>query len=129
KSFRTTVAVESPVEPADWTVTAPAAGTRDPLTVTFPRPLDHALLQRVLHVLEKSGRDVEGEISVGDHELRWQFTPRQPWAAGSYNLEVEQILEDLAGNSVGRPFEVDEERPATELQKRTRRPFTVADKR
>jgi hypothetical protein len=41
-------------------------------------------------------------------------------------LEVEQILEDLAGNSVGRTFEVDEEKPPPAQQKRTRLPFMVA---
>jgi hypothetical protein len=128
KSFRTTAAVELPVEPADWKLTPPAAGTRGPLTVVSQRPLDNALFQRVLHVVDATDNEVEGDVTVSEHETRWQFTPRLPWAAGSYNLEVEQILEDLAGNSVGRTFEVDEEKPPPAQQKRTRLPFTIVVK-
>jgi hypothetical protein len=128
KNFRASAAIEQPIEPADWKLSPPPAGTRAPLTVTFPRPLDHALLLRVVYVMDAAGREVEGEIAVTEHEMRWQFIPRNAWTAGQYNLEVEQILEDLAGNSVGRTFEVDEERPAPVLQKRTRRPFAVAAK-
>ncbi|MDP7205986.1 MAG: hypothetical protein QGH11_10470, partial [Pirellulaceae bacterium] len=36
-----------------------------------------------------------------------QLTPRARWRPGDYQLAVGVILEDLAGNSVARPFEVD----------------------
>jgi len=29
------------------------------------------------------------------------------WKAGRYTLVVESIIEDLAGNNIGRPFEVE----------------------
>jgi hypothetical protein len=48
---------------------------------------------------------------VRAHETRWDFTPRQPWVAGTYHLVANKRLEDLAGNSIGRPFEVDAVRP------------------
>jgi hypothetical protein len=124
KRFRATAAEEKPIDPADWTITPPPAGVRAPLTVSFPRPLDHALLQRVLTVRDLAGEPLDGEITMTDSEKRWQFTPRRPWAAGQYNLEIEPILEDLAGNSVGRAFEVDEERPAPR-RPAARRPFAV----
>jgi hypothetical protein len=50
---------------------------------------------------------------VTDGETRWLFTPRQPWAAGAYRLVTDTRLEDLAGNTIGRPFEVDETHPNT----------------
>ena len=31
----------------------------------------------------------------------------RPWQAGSYRLVVAMMLEDLAGNKVGRAFDVD----------------------
>ena len=44
----------------------------------------------------------------------WQRTPAQAgvqagaWQAGHYNLVAFAMLEDLAGNRIGRPFEVDQ---------------------
>ena len=40
-------------------------------------------------------------------ETGWTFTPKDPWRAGTYNLLALDILEDLAGNQIGRAFEVD----------------------
>ena len=31
---------------------------------------------------------------------------RQPWAAGDYSIVALSILEDLAGNRIGTPFEI-----------------------
>ena len=33
--------------------------------------------------------------------------PTPPGLAGAYSLQVDTALEDVAGNRVGRPFEVD----------------------
>jgi hypothetical protein len=59
---------------------------------------------------ERSRRDnagVDGDIAIGDGETRWTFTPRAPWRAGAYQLIALDILEDVAGNQIGRAFEVD----------------------
>ena len=74
--------------------------------MTFPEPLDHGLLMRALGVT-RDGKEVDGEIAVDQLETRWTFTPREPWRAGSYNLLALDILEDVAGNQIGRAFEVD----------------------
>ena len=103
------------VEPADreppsletWKLTPPAAGTVGALTATFPEPLDHALLLRLLQVVTPARLPVEGDVRVDREETRWSFTPSQPWKAGRYYLEVGTVLEDLAGNTLDRPFEVD----------------------
>ncbi len=39
--------------------------------------------------------------------LVWRFTPKSPWGSGNYRLVVGTDLEDVAGNSIARPFEVD----------------------
>jgi hypothetical protein len=44
---------------------------------------------------------------VDRNETRWEFTPRQPWKPGGYRIVVQTALEDLAGNHVGRAFDVD----------------------
>ncbi|MDP6795587.1 MAG: Ig-like domain-containing protein [Verrucomicrobiota bacterium] len=98
--------VEMP-SPARWEITAPKASSLGPLTLLFPEPLDQALLQRLVWVETTGQHAVEGRINIGDSERRWAFTPDRPWTAGSYRIVIGTALEDLAGNSVARPFEVD----------------------
>jgi hypothetical protein len=108
KHFRVGPPDEAPIDTTSWNVTAPAAGSRDPLLVRFGEPLDHSLLERVVRVVGPGGQRVAGTIATGDREACWQFTPEAPWPSGNYNLTADTTLEDLAGNSIGRPFEVDE---------------------
>ena len=53
------------------------------------------------------GALVSGDISIGANEREWRFTPKEPWSVGAYQLVVLSILEDPAGNRIGRPFDVD----------------------
>jgi hypothetical protein len=65
------------------------------------------MLARVLAIHDANGHPVPGEIAVEDEETSWRLTPDRPWTAGGYRVSVSKDLEDLAGNSIGRPFEVD----------------------
>lgn len=107
REFRVGPPDAHPLDTGTWRITAPAAGTRDPLVVTFPEPLDYGLLQRALGVTTKDGSVVSGGVTIDRHETRWSFTPQDPWTPGEYRLVVLTILEDLAGNRIGRAFEVD----------------------
>jgi hypothetical protein len=98
---------ETPIDPNRWRLTPPPAGTRHPLVVAFEKPLDHGLLLSALGVAAGEDEVVEGEIRIEGSETRWSFTPSTAWRAGGYNLVVLSILEDRAGNRIGRPFEVD----------------------
>ena len=102
KRFRTGPADREPVNTAKWKIAAPKAGTADALVIQFPEPLDYALLQ---HMIEVAG--VPGSVEVGREETEWRFMPKQPWRAGDYKIVVQTALEDLAGNHVGRAFDVD----------------------
>ena len=104
-------AVEKPLDQNEWKLVAPPAGGRDPLVVTFPWPLDYALMQRSLGVL-RGAAEFPGEIEIDAGETRWRFTPRDPWMAGDYSLLAMTILEDPAGNRIGRAFEVMQAAPA-----------------
>jgi hypothetical protein len=95
-----------PLDTSTWRIQSPAAGSRDGMVVTFPEPLDHGLLMRALGVT-RDGKEVDGAIGVDQAETRWTFTPTAPWTAGTYQLLALDILEDLAGNQIGRAFEVD----------------------
>jgi hypothetical protein len=94
------------LDPKQWKIQAPAQGTREPLVVTFPVALDHGLLLRALGV-RRDGQPVVGVVRVENRETRWVLTPREPWSAGRYELLALSFLEDVAGNRIGRPFEVD----------------------
>ena len=108
RTFKVGAADERPLEPKTWKFDAPAAGSSSPLTIAFPEPLDHGLLLRALGVLAPGGKPVEGQVVVGTHELTWSFTPVEPWKRGAYNVVALAILEDLAGNRIGRAFEADQ---------------------
>jgi hypothetical protein len=77
------------------------------LTLTFPEPLDHAILQRELDVVTSAGNVIHGDIAVGAGEKSWIFTPDQAWKKGDYKIRVGTTVADLAGNRIDRPFEVD----------------------
>jgi hypothetical protein len=105
--FQVAAPVEKPLDPALWRIEPPpAAGNRNALTVRFPRPLDHGLLMRALGVT-RGDISVAGEVAVEDGETRWVFTPREPWRGGQHHLLALDILEDAAGNQIGKAFEVD----------------------
>jgi hypothetical protein len=108
RTFRVGPPDEKPLDQQAWRVQSPEAGSRQPLAVTFPEPLDHGLLLRALGVVTTSGAAVEGQTNIESAETRWTFTPNASWKAGSYRLRVLSILEDLAGNRIGRAFEVDQ---------------------
>ena len=108
RTFRVGAAVERPLDPNAWVIAAPAAGSTNSLRVTFREPLDHGLLLRALGVIAPDGKSLPGDVYVDQGELMWAFTPKGAWQAGHYNLVAFAMLEDLAGNRIGRPFEVDQ---------------------
>lgn len=91
-----------PVDTALWKLSQPKAGTLDPLVIRFDRPLDYALLDDVFQI-----PGVSGVATIGPGETEWRFQPTQPWTAGEHHVVVDMALEDLAGNRIGRPFDVD----------------------
>lgn len=111
KTFRVLPPDETQPDPKTWKIEPPAAGTKAPVVMTSPKPLDHALLRRMLWVIDDRGEKVAGEVEVTRAETCWRFTPAAPWKAGRYHLVADTLLEDLAGNSIARPFEDDERRP------------------
>lgn len=109
KKFRIAAADRTPPDPVRWKIHAPAAGSRAALNVELGDPLEHALALRLIRVLAPGDerRVVAGEASLADEERTWRFTPDEPWPRGRHALEVEATIEDLAGNNVGKPFDVD----------------------
>lgn len=111
KTFHVIAADHSPVAVGQWRAFRPNAGTRDPLRVTFPEPLDWALLQNSIAVHDARGQSMAGKIRVADGEREWHFTPAGSWRAGEYRLAIDKRLEDLAGNNLERAFEINVSAP------------------
>jgi hypothetical protein len=107
KTFRVVAADHAQPDPSRWQISSPVAGTKEELSISFDEPLDHAMLGRVLAVRDAAGRELPGTTAIDEHEQRWVFTPLLPWQRGRHAVVVESILEDMAGNSIGRAFEVD----------------------
>jgi hypothetical protein len=78
------------------------------LVVTSPEALDRALFHRMLWVVDEKGDKLAGSGEITDQETCWCFTPAAAWKAGRYHLVADTRLEDLAGNSIGQLFEIDE---------------------
>jgi hypothetical protein len=129
KPFRVGPADRTPPDTAQWRLSAPRAGTSDALVVRFPKPMDYALLMRLLSVSGGEGR-MAGTVTIGRQETEWRFIPREPWKAGPYQLVADTALEDLAGNRIGRAFDVDTfERVNEHLSSKTvALPFEVGQK-
>jgi hypothetical protein len=89
-----------------WKVTSPKPTTAEPLTVDFGKSVDHALALRLIEIV-REGRTIQGKKTITQSERVWQLTPSEPWKAGPYHLTVQTTIEDLAGNNIGKPFEVD----------------------
>jgi hypothetical protein len=121
-SFRKSFTVGPPddeaIDPKKWKLTLPPAGSREPLMARSTKPLDHALLHRLVWATDAAGQRVKGVVSVTDEETCWRFAPDSPWEAGQYHIVVDKALEDLGGNNVGRPFEVDVFRPVERALKK-----------
>ena len=130
KTFRVLPLDETQPDPKTWKIEPPAADTTSPVVMISPEALDHALLHRLLWIADERGETVPGTIEVTRAETSWRFTPAKPWLAGRYHLVADVRLEDLAGNSIGRAFEVDERRSKEGERKNdtVRLPFAVRRK-
>jgi hypothetical protein len=107
--FRREIVVGPPLrealDPADWRLTPPA-GPEQPLAVDFPRPLDAALALRAFGV-RRGQAEIDCRASLEREETRLLLTPEHGWRAGRYSLVADQVLEDIAGNRIGRAFDID----------------------
>ncbi|MDP9190402.1 MAG: Ig-like domain-containing protein [Acidobacteriota bacterium] len=107
KRFRVIGADRAAPNHRAWRITTPTAGTTEPLRIDFNEPLDRALLEDMLVVLDDHAQRVPGQVDITAAETQWLFRPSQPWRAGNYVVQVNTKLEDLAGNNLRRLFDED----------------------
>lgn len=94
------------VDPARWDVRWPNRGD-DPgqFVVRFDRPLDRALVQRCLSLIDERGNLVAGRPTLDQDASVWTFAP--VGRGRDWRLQIDTRLEDLAGNSIRRVFDRD----------------------
>ena len=117
--FRATKADETGIDPDKWKLTAPLPGRADPLVVTFDKPLDSALVERLVWVEGPDGKRLDLPARVFDGQAAAAFAEDHVWAKGKYKLVIDTRLEDVCGNRVGRAFEVDVLNPPKKIQAKT----------
>jgi hypothetical protein len=105
KRFRVTEPVRNQVATEHWKLQPPETGSRRPLTLSFPEPLDWALLQRMITIESEDESTIDGAIVIDQCERRWNFTPELPWMPGKYRVRVNPDLEDVCGNNLAGAFE------------------------
>jgi hypothetical protein len=126
KEITATAPIPDALDPKAWKI-KPPANAEGSLTIAFGRPMDHPLLTRCLTVLDSTGKAVSGIGEPVDQDRGWTFRPATAWLPGGYTLRIDPVLEDVCGNRVGRPFEVDLLKPAA-IDPKTQRvelPFGV----
>ena len=126
KAFVGGPAERDPPDPKHWRVTDPAAGTNEPLVIDFPTPMNYPLLQRMIAITGKTG-NIAGNVSIARMESEWRFTPTDKWKPGGYSIVIDTDIEDLAGNHIGQPFDIDEFKTVTKsiVTRTVSLPFTV----
>lgn len=117
KEFRAIAADTQQPDPRQWEVSVPAlvqegrtGGSKTSfgeLKILFPKPLDYAMLQNSINVIDAQGRTLAGLVAVGDGEREWRFKAAGGWQPGRFKITIDSALEDNCGNSIGRKFDVD----------------------
>lgn len=107
KTFSVVAPDRTPPNPQSWKIGGPSAGTKENLKVRFPEPMEHALALRLIWVADEAEKPLNGKARLEEAERVWVFEPSDEWRRGKYYLAVQNTIEDLAGNNIGKPFEVD----------------------
>lgn len=89
-----------------WKIDLPKIGSRDPLMIRFGESLEHAIASRGIQ-LYCNGNAWEGQFSLREQESECVLLPAKAWGTGEYELRVNSTIEDLAGNSLRKPFEIE----------------------
>jgi hypothetical protein len=92
-------------DPEKWRLQVPRAGTRNPLVVTTDELFEPQIFARAVQVAGNPGKAQAKVVDL--KRVEWRFTPEGPWKAGRHEITIDPELEDLAGNNLLKPMEVD----------------------
>lgn len=102
RSFVTTTRDSEKPDVSTWNITT----SDHDIIVEAGESLDWSLLNSVISVWKGEGR-IKGDVNVEHCEKGFRFKPATSMSPGSYRIEIESRLEDLAGNNLNRLFETD----------------------
>lgn len=91
------------IAPEAWEILSPAAGSNAPLSIAFDRIMDSGATLRLITLQGLVGQPMQGQITSDGGG--WSLIPDRPWQAGRYSIIVDPELEDVAGNTIGAPFD------------------------
>ena len=87
--------------------------------------LDFGTARKVITACSNNEEIIEISQQADWDGTRVKIFPSKPWTAGSYTLALNPRLEDLAGNSLERPFEVDLSSETTDFAKKLTLTFEI----
>lgn len=105
KAFAATTADYEAPDVSQWQIGQIQQGSKEALTVDLNGAMDHVSLAYRIRVKDTSGQSVPGRLDLAKHEQRWVFRPKEPWDQGPYQLTVDAVLEDVAGNRLTGLFD------------------------
>ncbi|HET8861505.1 hypothetical protein [Marivirga sp.] len=110
KSFKVIPRDEKIPSLDDWYLKTPSKNTIDSLSIKTQEAVDYT--SHLFMTIYCEGQQFEGEfIFVSDTQI--SFVPEKEWSEGEYKLRVASKAEDLAGNNLNRPFDLDLQEQAT----------------
>ncbi len=112
KKFFVTEADRKQPDHRRWKIKLPRPESRDRLRLIFDESLDRAMLDHAVTVVDANDTSIDlRQIEIGERELVWSILPANPWKTGTYIIKISPKLEDLAGNSLEKPFEREMKNP------------------
>ena len=87
-----------------WKISSLKADTKHALEININEQVDYGSLIDAFSV-QLDGKPVEGTLSYLSVSKTITFTPVVNWKKGSYTINIEQQLEDLAGNNLIHLFD------------------------
>ena len=124
-AFTATTADHEQPDPNNWELTSPAVDTVQPLIVSFGEILDFATAGKAVTTCSNNEELIEFSQQADLDGTRVKIFPSKPWAAGNYTIALNPRLEDLAGNNLERPFEVDLNSEQTDFTRKLKLTFEI----
>lgn len=106
KDFVVTEPIYKKLDLTQWTLYLPEPDSFTPLRINVERTLDPVLAHRMITLMDMSDHSIiAGKMSFNGVGNDYFFTPNQKWKSGTYRVQVENKLEDLAGNTLAWSFD------------------------
>ncbi len=105
KSFKVTEADYEIPDVSKWSISHPKKDSSEALTIDLNGKMDHVSLAYRIRVKDRTGQTVAGSIELSKQEQQWIFIPDYPWNQSPYQLVIDPVLEDVAGNRITGLFD------------------------